>query len=315
MAYITRKPAFDEINKIAAFLGKNFPFAAKNKSAAIRWRYSPPGKQAPIVRVTVDEQENICSHYANLPIAVCYKTRVFNSMLCTDMATDPKHRGRGLITVTSEEVYKEVVSCNSDFTIGFSNKMSIKVDKYSMRYGYQVIGKFCTYVGMPILKKKTNYRLKISQHAFADLHIDTPENQFYTIHKSAEYLHWRYTSKPENKYSVFNIYSGTQLSGYVVTLSKGRYVYILDIVLPVMNTQNLFDSVAAIHNYCIERNIRTVIYHVLKNNVWEDLCRTLRYLKKPLFETERYLTIKFHKQPLPGILDSNRWLILNGDVI
>ncbi|MCA9994315.1 MAG: GNAT family N-acetyltransferase [Anaerolineales bacterium] len=65
-----------------------------------------------------------------------------------NMAVHPDYRGRGLIKQVAEPVYAEVVARGGMAGVGFSNEAGVQVDKKSKGYGYQVVGKMVSLLGV-----------------------------------------------------------------------------------------------------------------------------------------------------------------------
>lgn len=58
-----------------------------------------------------------------------------------NLAVHPDHRGRGLVKLASEPVYRAVQEEGALAGVGFSNAQGLRVDRRSRGYGYRVVGR------------------------------------------------------------------------------------------------------------------------------------------------------------------------------
>ncbi|MCB8944792.1 MAG: GNAT family N-acetyltransferase [Ardenticatenaceae bacterium] len=65
-----------------------------------------------------------------------------------NMAVHPDYRGRGLVKQVAQPVYTAVHNQGGTAGVGFSNAAGVQVDRHSKGYGYQVVGRLDSVVGV-----------------------------------------------------------------------------------------------------------------------------------------------------------------------
>jgi hypothetical protein len=236
-------------------------------------------------------------------------------MVCTDMCTDIRHRGKGLISKLSTEVYNEVKKKKYDFSLGYSNDEGVQVDKHANNYGYIIVGKFVRYFKVVVSKKNINYKLVRTNTLDQDYY--SHYSNYLRIKKDHDYLYWRYLKKPNREYDIYNIIEDNKVVGYVVLRFLKYKCYIYDIITENDDKKHMITVLRSIENKALEHNIRLVIYNVLDNDYWKTLFNKYIYLKRINNNINYYLTVKIHnnKIPIDIILNNDNWLLMNGDIL
>lgn len=316
MDYKIEKFSAPYLNSLTKLLDQSFSIQNKNKSQLVKWKYFDEFfRNQTITYIAFNQSNEVISHYANLPISISYQNEIYKAMVCTDMCTDPRYRGRGLISKLSAEVYKQVKKKSYDLSIGFSNDEGVKVDKNYKEYGYVVVGKFVRYFKVIVSRKKINYKL---------VRTDTIKNTFsyinskyFRIKKDVEFLNWRYIKKPRSEYDVYNILEDNQAVGYVILRFINKRCYIYDIVCGLEDKSNMVNILRSIENKALDHDSRIIIYNVLDNKYWIELFNRYKYFKKTRNKVDYHLTVKIH-QNFPNedlVLNKENWLMMNGDMI
>ncbi len=295
---------------LTTLLNDSFKIETTNKEKLVDWKYFDKYlNDKTITYIVIDDTDSVVSHYTNIPITVS-ADRKYKAMVCTDMCTDPKFRGLGLISQLSSQVYSEVRKQEYDFSIGFSNDQGIQVDKHSDKYGYQIIGRFVRYFKFVLFSTNARYKLEknINIVEFED------NSSYYKIFKSPDYITWRYIRKPNNDYEIFDIKDGEKTIGLVVLRFKNYKCYVYDIISnPNYDIKKIMQ---AIDNLAMQRAAPLIIYNVLDNNYWKKVFGMF-YFKKTYNHTNYYLTIKIHNKNVDEqkLINKENWLVMNGDIL
>ncbi|MEN9328538.1 MAG: hypothetical protein RI947_1346 [Candidatus Parcubacteria bacterium] len=303
------------LRPLSSLLHDSFDIKTRDKEQFVTWKYFDSfHNNKTITYIALAEDGRVASHYTNIPIPLYRNGSVHQSMLCTDMATARAHRGKGLITQLSTNVYKKVIHNNYDCSFGFSNSEGLKIDKYSHNYGYTIVAPFSRYFKPLIRKKLTSYVL----HPTENFHEDIPlTNDYWRIYKSTDYLTWRYLDKPTNDYTIYTIEEHNKIVGYVVIRFSGIRCYVYDIITPLNTHEQMVKILQSIENEALIRKKRLIIYNVLDNTYWKTLFSTANYFNKKNNSITYYLTVKTHstQKDLSSLLDSEKWLLMGGDII
>ncbi len=295
---------------LTSLLNNSFKIETPNKEKLVDWKYFDKHlNNQTITYIAVDDTDSVVSHYTNIPITVI-ADRKYKAMVCTDMCTDPKFRGQGLISQLSSRVYSEVRKQGYDFSIGFSNDQGVQVDKHSDKYGYQIIGRFVRYFKVVLLASSAQYKL-VKNSNIAGFENNS---SYYKILKTPEYITWRYTKKPNNDYEIFDINDEEKVLGLVVLRFMNHKCYVYDIISD--QNSDIKKTMQAIDNLAIKRLAPLIIYNVLDNNYWKKVFGPF-YFKKTYNHTNYYLTIKIHNENLDDQRLGNKenWLVMNGDIL
>lgn len=229
------------------------------------------------------------------------------------MATHPSHRGQGYISKLSAAVYVDVLAKGYDFSIGFSNESGIKVDTFSKGYGYKIVGEFRTYRKVILLPKKNAILLqKTSVFTFK-----SSAAPFLKVEKSETYFKWRYSDRPNGKYTTFEVLKEQHRIAYVVLHLSERTCVILDIIAMSIDTSNYHEIIAAVENYCLSKGIRLLSLTVLDNTFWKRVFTQNYFLPSVYSSSTYYLTVKIHKtMPIKNkLLSPDAWLLMGGDIL
>ncbi len=316
MDYKVTPYSSSHLSSLTSLLNNSFHIENKDKKGLVTWKYYDKYlKNKTISYLALDNTENVVSHYANLPVSISYFDKTYKCMICTDMCTDVKHRGKGLISQLSTRVYDKVKENNYDFSLGFSNDEGVQVDKHANNYGYIIVGKFVRYFKIVVYRKNINYKLIRTDRLDKDYYCD--HSKYLRVKKDHDYLYWRYVKKPNPEYDIYNILEDNKVLGYVVLRFLKYKCYVYDIVTENDDKKHMITVLRSIENKALEHKARLIIYNVLDNNYWKALFNRYKYFKKIQNNINYYLTIKIHNDKVPKdiILDKENWLLLNGDIL
>jgi GNAT superfamily N-acetyltransferase len=304
----------EDIPELARLLEETIGVQTRNKQTLLEWKYFHPFLEKRTISYSAKTSEGkIVSHYCNLLLKLQHNKTTIYATLCTDMATQKDHRGKGLISQLSKRVYEEVEKQGYLLSLGYSNKDGVKVDRNAKGYKYQIVGNFTVYLKLVINVSRHTHRLQeITNFLEKTINISPLT---YSVEKSKEYLTWRYLKKPENTYKIYI----TQDHTFIILKFLGKICYVHDIIFQKEPTVKSFiEIMQSIEKEAVENNIRIVLYNVLENNLWRTVFHQAKYIKNHIFSTERYLTIRIHnheKINSEEILNKENWYIMNGDIL
>ena len=317
MDYCIRPCDSKDLSALTGLLDHSFQIKNAQKEALVHWKFfDPVHGGATISFGAFTPTGELASQYANVPVAIQGAGRALNGMVCVDMTTHRDHRGQGLISRLSKQVYSGVAAGGFDLSIGFSNDVGVKVDQHASGYGYQVVGSFKRYIYLLLQPTASAYRLIPAANfsELADRLLTAPDNPF-GIAKTVEYLNWRYFTKPCNDYQVYRLNNADCFAGYVVIRQSKRGAYIYDLIAD-------FDAIhpikAAIHNWLLAHGQAIAIWYVLENDYWRQALRGAVRIPNQLVPDNYYLTTKIHSEQYldrAAILSAENWRMMAGDIL
>lgn len=315
MGYELKKYSSKNLKSLIELLNESFSLENKDQIGLVNWKYFDSFLENKTITYIALEKNQVVSHYTNIPVSISLDKKIFNSLICTDMATRHGYRGQGLISQLSAKIYAEVQQRDFDFSIGFSNDEGVKVDKYAGNYGYKVVGKFVRYFKVVLTRKKI--AVKLAKINTFDDSLFNRSSEFLKIRKDIAYLNWRYFKKPNSEYECYQILEADKAIGYVVLRFTYKKCYVYDIVSMQDDKKSMITILRSIENEALDHGVRLVIYNVLDNKYWQSLFNTFKYFKKVNNHVNYYLTIKLHKESLDKdfLLSKDNWLLMNGDIL
>ncbi len=300
---------------LTRLLDRSFGISNPAKEDLIRWKFFDSyHHDGTINYVALDEAGNVVSQYANFPVQLTGGCHLLRAMICADMATAPEFRGRGLISQLSRRVYDEVATC-ADVSIGFSNDEGVKVDQNANGYGYRIVGRFSRYLKPLLWKTVTPFQLSPVDRFDV---LPCQKSPLFTIHKSREYLDWRYGRKPNNDYQIYLLTQHGQFMGYVILRDSGQRCYVYDVIANTHDTAVFKQILAAMHNAILERGKRLAVYYVLANSFWRQVLTDCVLLPERFGRCNYYLTVKIHNETLAiqdRLMQAENWRLMLGDIL
>lgn len=300
---------------LVKLLSVSFDMKSRNKAPMIQWRLFNKVHQNKTVTYLATYGDEVVGHYSNIPISISHKKDILQASVCVDMATHPKHRGKGLVSKMAHEVYKEVEK-RFDFSIGFSNAEGVKVDKYSKNYHYEIVGTFRSYAKILFMRTKTAYTL----HKVDDFTQSIPVKKdfpYFMIHKTDEYLHWKHIQNPFYRKMIYEIHYGDEFFGYALIKEVKNRWYLQDLVLPNYEKETVVAIIKAVENKAMDSHKNILFLYVLDNDLWKNMLPKLAYLRDFIKRKKFYLTVRLHKKQKDSqlLLDKNNWFLMSGDIL
>lgn len=295
-------------DSLVRLLDDAFQIRNPAKADLVRWKFFDAIHDDCTVMALAVAGGEVVSQYANAPVTLADDGAPVPAMVCADMATAPQYRGRGLISRLSRMVYTEVTASGAVLSIGYSNDDGVQVDRNATGYGYLVVGRFTRYL-RPVLR-----RLATPCHLEPVSAFDAsalPCLPGLRLHKSAEYLTWRYLRKPHMDYVVYRVMRGAETLGYAVLRDARGRCHLVDLIADPSR-----DVLRAVHNEALRRGKRALMVYVLDNAYWRGVLRGFVRLPQYRRLGNYWLTVKPHQQTLPVGWDTpDKWLLMGGDII
>ncbi|MCP5094152.1 MAG: GNAT family N-acetyltransferase [Chloroflexi bacterium] len=233
-----------------------------------------------------------------------------------NMAVHPDYRGKGLVKQVSKPVYDCIKAEGAVAGVGFSNADGVKVDRYSKRYDYQILGKMRSIVAWVVRRpraKPLTLRDEWSERPF------TPKPTADTIqfNNTPTWIQQRFSQHPFRDYRFgFWEEKDGQLRGVVVyrPFKRGKLSGVsLLTAWGDDSPQLLARWVAAIwQEGCRMIHMLSTPHSQLKNALMQTaVCIPLPYTRTPY-----YLTVKPLCDNLPDdLLDFTKWDCNGGDIL
>lgn len=195
---------------------------------------------------------SIAAIYTYLPVVLRCMGKLVNGMQSFDTLTDKDHRSKGLFIKLASRIEKEEGLNNNELVYGFPNENSVHgfVNKLGFTYFGEVpflIKPFrISYFIQQILKSKDENHpygqltLNVARHVKIKQDLDIREipefdknyDELYNlvsgkinigVNRNADYMNWRYVSKPEEQYNRYGLYEKNQLRGVIVFTLKAKH--------------------------------------------------------------------------------------------
>ena len=266
---------------------------------------------APLIAYGAWDGERLAAQYSCLlrQVHVPDKSVPITVGVSLNMAVHPDYRGRGLVKQVAEPVYTAVHAQGGTAGVGFSNSAGVKVDKHSKGYGYQVVGRLDSMVGVlkrPLLQQS----LTLTSQWPASLPDISPAANHHFINSST-WLAQRFAGHPFRHYQF-----GVGEAGAVV-YRPFRWQGLKGVSLLAVHGQDLAALLGQWSVALWSRGIRLV--HVL-TSPGSSLARGLREtavcLPLPFSRSPYYLTAKALCPETPvTIFDFSQWDCVGGDVL
>lgn len=306
-----RRLSSEDKEQIFQLLTVCFRLDHQTSRQQLDWRYTYSNfLDSMIAFGAFDDVNKLISFYANTPYKLRQHKQVIETYLCLDMATHPLYRRQQLISQLSKLVYKEIDKYQTTFSIGFSNQQGIKVDKFAKNYGYQIVGSFNSYSG--VATKFPNSRNFITPVSIPNF--PSKYSPGISIHKTPQYLDWRYISKTFQNYKYLQVNNQKQPLAVVVAKITGSKLYILDLISHLDIDYAVL--LRSLQEYAYTLKLKKVTINVLTNSWWLELFEQAGFTRQSWQRNQYYLTIRPTKNFYqPEFLDVNQWRLISGDII
>ncbi len=237
---------------------------SKKSLNGLKWFHQKNLRGVNSIYYAIDwETQNIAAIYTYLPLILKCMGKVVNGMQSFDTLTDKNHRAKGLFIKLATRIEKEESLKNNELVFGFPNENSVHgfVNKLGFTYFGEVpflikplkisyfINKIfknkvetvpqnhCIMDVASYIKIKSNVEireiLEFDQN-YEDLY-DLASSQINIgVNRNAEYMNWRYVTKPDERYARYGLYENNQLKGVIVFTLKnkhnGKIGYLMELI-------------------------------------------------------------------------------------
>ena len=267
---------------------------------------------APLIAYGAWDGERLTAQYSCLlrQVHVPDQSEPITVGMSMNMAVHPDYRGRGLVKQVAEPVYTAVRAQGGLAGVGFSNAAGVQVDRHSKGYGYQVVGKLDSVVGVWKRPSPNCHPLTLTNQWPITLPtIPRPAN--YCFVNTPEWLAQRFGQHPFRRYQF-----GTSEDGMVV---YRPFIWhgIQGVSLLTAYGQDVATLVAQWQAALWPQGVRLV--HLLtspRSSMLHGLKRTAVCLRLPYSRNPYYLTAKPLCVATPSSLfDYAQWDCTGGDVL
>ena len=240
----------DAVDDIAQFLGSEYPQGEIADVKYLEWEYlnNPSGKA---IVTTARKDKKITSQYALLPVQVHHQGKILSGTLSLNTLTGKEYRGKGLFKTTALDAFGYCARNGFILTYGVPNKSSfpgfVKYLKFSHTGNLVFMGKmlrpsnvFASFISRNKSKKGEAIRFDLdyallNKYPVTRLNFPADENRYkdflnrwssgdlYSIHRSPDYLSWRYFQNPLREYQLFKLNVNGAIKAIVVIRSMHLY--------------------------------------------------------------------------------------------
>jgi glycosyltransferase involved in cell wall biosynthesis len=246
----------DKVKYLAKFLRNEYPVGEISNEEYLSWEYlhNPSGKA--IVTIAQKKLE-IVSQYALAPVSIQENNNSHSATLSLNTLTAKRYRGQGLFLSTANDAFKYCTEKGIAFTYGVPNGNSFP--GFTKRLDFTHAGDL-VFMAKPLnpyrlifslfnrnKNKKGNsirfipdYNL-FTQSAISDLSFPADEknydnflrqwssNGFISVHRTSEYMTWRYVQNPMRDYKLWKLVDGGEIKAIVVI--RTMYLFGLKVCL------------------------------------------------------------------------------------
>lgn len=277
----------------------NTCFEGKNITPkSFRWKHFDAFFNKKVRAMIAIDNHKVCAFVCFTPVSVIKGGDNFDFYSCSVQATHPDYRRRGIVTDLTQIIENELPK--SINYLGFSNKNGIQIDLHSKKINYEILGRLNTIylVSSPYF---SNFKIKPVESIEQ---IDLSQN-FLGFQKNVNYINWRYTENPKNKYKIFEIQDPSKTIGFVIA-KKNFFVYDVFDVL-TLNIEDLKECIRVFNSYAFKDFTPICSYTYLPNKFWNIVFPKISIIKK----NDLFFTVKSLNKYL---LDFNNWIIQGGDI-
>jgi len=282
-----------------------------------KWRFIDNPINKIMIKLMWDN-ETLVGHYAVSPVELIVNNEVVLTALSMTTMTHPDYAGQGIFKQLAESLYEDGFQKQGLKAVwGFPNNNS--------HYAFIKNLNWIDLEQIPTLSiditkiKNTNFDKISVIDSFNKQHVITQQklsaNYKVKVHKSAEYLNWRYLENPINKYYVFEFKNNND-SYYAITkvfpsfTDKNKF----EVDILELNFPNDFDSILQLMNAIVNeyKNVE-----LLKINTWLPINDSKHILLEKMGFVNAmpitYSGIRVLDTSYNQLTDSKEWLYSMGD--
>lgn len=193
------------------------------------WRYFNNGQEHFLFSVETADHFPIAS-YSAFPVELTSEGEKFRTAMSMTTMTHPNSRGKGLFQKLASELYAHAEAQHIAAVWGFPNANSHLTFNSKLRWSdiYEI--PTMTLDVSKIDAKQFSFDSEIQRDdEFSLNYSQLPTDGLIRVHRTQNYLSWRYARNPANVYKNHVIARGDSVSSYVVTKLFGDGVDLVDI--------------------------------------------------------------------------------------
>ena len=282
-------------------------FGRPVRPSYLDWRYYANGQEKLLFAVERRNATPIAS-YSACPVELICNGRACATAISMTTMTHPDWRGQGLFQKLATELYTHAEAAQISAVWGFPNANSHPT--FVGKLGWVDIYEIPTMV-LELNKNPMHDSVAVREDSAFDMaYPESPKDGFIRVHRTRDYLRWRYARSPINKYRNFVISSENRVSSYIVTKKFGDGVDLVDI--QVASAVEARAILAKIVNESVEEGSRTL-------QCWVSVYHGVHaVLERFGFVNAGPITYFGGRELVPGILpadwqDFRRWYLQMGD--
>lgn len=191
------------------------------------WRYINNHKDQLLFSLEVDAQ-TVAASYSAFPVDLECDGKVVRTALSMTTMTHPEWRGKGLFPKLATELYTESKGEMAAIW-GFpnANSHSTFINKLEWSDIYEI-----PTMALDLSKghdgQRNDESLVKRDDEFLGEYSHKHDDGLIRVHKSREYLRWRYANNPVNRYENYTISESGVVSSYLVTKGFGNSIDVVD---------------------------------------------------------------------------------------
>jgi hypothetical protein len=221
-----------DFSELADMAREEYPAGDISDSTYLQWEYRLNPAGPAVIALARDENNFAAAQYVLIPREVLINDRVIKGSLSLNTLTTGRFRGNGLFLKTAEAAYGNCVKDEICFSYGIPNQNSF--NGFISRLGFNYIGDLAFMVKpLNVLsiaksfftgskdKKGNEIPIALDKDALAakDVFTFNPDHEIscmkffeqwnkqnhISIHRSPEYLKWRYMKCPSRNYTMLGV--------------------------------------------------------------------------------------------------------------
>lgn len=168
----------------------------------VEWRYFK-NPQKDIIACFAFDNGKLIANYSVSPVSLYYKGKEIKAAQSLNTMTHPDYMGRGIFVSLAKEVYSFIKNKEYALVWGFPNYISNRT--FITRLDWKDVLTIPTLeISLENLKKtKVGTNVVEDNGILLDYTYCLDNHDAIQVHKTNEYLHWRYAMHPHNKYKIF----------------------------------------------------------------------------------------------------------------
>lgn len=204
-------------------------FGRTIQAGYLDWRYRDNGRDRLLFNLELDGVEPVAS-YSACPVELVQDGRCFATALSMTTMTHPRWRGRGLFQKLAAELYRTLGGPDLGGVWGFPNAVSHPLFTAKLQWNdiHEVPALTLGLDGLDPARLPPGLEAG-SDDAFLLAYPEPPRDGLIRVHRTREYLAWRYARNPVNVYRNYVLARHGQVSSYVVAKAYEDGLDLVDI--------------------------------------------------------------------------------------